>query len=227
MRPRVSDVFVRIASCSATALLLLCSSGPDVMCAAEERYSLGTIQQDEVLDIEAGEEVTTSVGLYNVDGTLPVQVDMTVLDVPDGLDVRLLPRCHDAGIVTVESESKISLHVAPMDLHEDMPSCEDPCTDAWWLPERGYVCAIAVDVLVRAPDNHTTGGGPLTVSVIGSWESSPGAIPQERELVYDIVVEPVESDRTTYFAPVLIGTIGLCILIAGLTRHRVAKSPPL
>lgn len=230
MRPRTGNVTVRITACCVTALLLLSvwSVGPDAMCAAGERYSLGTIQQDESLDIGAGEETKTAIGLYNIDGTVPVLVDMEVVDAPDGLEVRLIPRCNEADIVaTAESERRISLHVAPMDVHEDMPACESSCTHAWWLPDRGYVCAVAVDILVRAPDIRTAHGGTLTVSVIGSWKSSPGAIPQERELVYDIIVESVESVRTTRLAPVFISTIAVCLLIAGFVHRRVAKSPLL
>ncbi len=230
MRPRTGNVIVRIMACCVTALLLLFlwAAGPDAMCAAGERYSLGTIQEDEVLDIGGGQETKTAIGLYNIDGTVPVQVDMSVVDVPGGLDVRLVPRCNEARIVAAaESEHTVSLQVAPMNVHEDMPTCESPCTHAWWLPGRGYVCAVAVDILVRAPENRTAHGGTLTVSVIGSWKSSPVAIPQERELVYDVIVEPVDSDRTTRLSLLVISTVAVCLLIAVFAHRRVAKSPPL
>lgn len=209
------------------ALLLLCHVAVPVRAVAgDERYSLGTVQEEASLQVEAGGQTGTTIGLYNIDGTVPVRARLTVLDLPDGWMAALVPACEDPDkTVPAGGHDALELLVEPMQVFSERPVCEAPCAKAYWLPGRGYVCAAAVELRLAAPRQSIDGPLLLRVLVTGLWEDFPGAMPQERELVYDVTVAEARAPQALWqpFTAVLI----LVGVVALMLVRRIARSPRL
>lgn len=205
---------------------LCLGTGRDGVCAADERYSLGTIQEDDVLSVGTGKEVVTTIGFYNVDGTAPVDVEVTIPIVPDGWSAEFLPRCEEASAASSESGRRFRLHVEPMRLTSERASCPGTCEEQYWLPGRGYVCALAIDMRVAAPMQTARLTDTLTVHVVGTWDVASGAPPQERDLQYDLAVVPGECVRDSAGTLPVVALV-VAGVILGLVLRRIAKSSPL
>jgi hypothetical protein len=155
--------------------------------AADERYSLGTVQVEDSVSVAPGEETATAIGFYNIDGTVPVDVEVTVPVVPAGWSAMLQPRCDsDARILSRGPGSRLLLRLDPMPVYSDRVDCQSACEQRFWLERRGYVCAVAVDLCLAASSDGPREAGPLAVHVLATWETAP---PQERDLMYTLVVE--------------------------------------
>ena len=204
------------------AALPACPAPDDAsVVAADERCSLGTIQEGGVLELIPGGEASTTIGFYNVDGTVPVTVELELVDVPGGWSATLEPRCRD-GMPSASSESdcRLRFRIDPMPLSPERPVCEGACEKSYWLQDRGYVCARAVDVCITAPADVST-GATLRLSVVGTCDSASGLMPQERELAYEVVMVPA-AKHSSRLVPAGVAIVGALLL--GLMLRRIAKS---
>ncbi|HHE41051.1 MAG TPA: hypothetical protein ENL12_00175 [Dehalococcoidia bacterium] len=205
----------------ASLVCRLSASSP--VCAADQRYSLGTVQEEASLEVEAGGEVSTTIAFYNIDGTVPVHVNVSLYNVPDGWDVRLVPACADSAVVSPHSEEALTLRLEPMQLFLERPECRLPCTKRYWLPERGYVCALPIILHVSVPQERASKHVTLGVRVIATWDGSTNAIPQERDLVYDVTIVSAGGRDWLPFGHVFLA-IAVAASVLALFRWHLVKS---
>ncbi|MBN1152571.1 MAG: hypothetical protein JXA58_05105 [Dehalococcoidia bacterium] len=200
------------ASAMALALLpVLVASG--VAHADEIRYSLGSIQEERSLSVEAGGVVTSTLGFYNIDGNVATMMELSVVEAPDDWVVTIE---YDAAIP--DRSGGVTLLVEPSVPGPVAGECPEAQQEAVWLAPRGYVCADIVHVSVTIPQTARVGmKGTVRVLAHASWElgGSVAPLPQEREFVFEVVVgeaEPEASAVTTRQG----NQRGLLVLVGGV-----------
>jgi len=200
--------------------ILFAPCGPSSVVADDSRYSLGTIQYDEHLEMAADSRLTTLLAFYNVDGTLPVDLELYVVEAPQGLTISLARPDAEAGSAGTDV---LSLRVSSSVLYEESPDCQSAGQRAVYLPTRGYVCADVVEVVVDATGAEvTTQDLSFRIGALATWEG--GAAPaQERVFQYQVSVLP-SSDTRDLSGFVFPALVAVLLSIAGfLFVKRVAK----
>ncbi|MBN1856316.1 MAG: hypothetical protein JW846_05110 [Dehalococcoidia bacterium] len=207
-----------------SALLLLTFSALACTVSAEEqRYSLGTIQEDTDLVVTAGEFVVTRIGFYNIDGTVPAVVALSASDVPQGWEVTLsrdVPSDVDAA---VDASAQLSLEVEPGETSPERTSCEHSLQQSRYLLDRGYVCADIVYVSVAVPEDAPSAEGQsVRVDVVVTWPSVSAQLRQEREFTFAVAVLPPARVEMPWWSVVL--PVVLILVILYFTRRWLVKS---
>ena len=164
-----SVLFRRVLSAQvllACLAILFAPCSPSSVAADDSRYSLGTIQYDEHLEIAAGSRLTTLLAFYNVDGTLPVDLELYVAEASRGLAISLSRPDAEAGSAGTDV---LSLRVSPSRLYEESPDCQSAGQRAEYLPTRGYVSAHV------APGRNTSRpGATCALTLSKSWSMRRG-----------------------------------------------------
>lgn len=180
-------VWLMAAGVAATLLLLFPAAGMAAV-ADEARYSLGSVQLDDELRVPGDGEVTTSLLFYNIDGNVPTELELVVVQAPAGWNVTLgSPSLQGSGT------SALSLRVAPSAVLAEPLSCPGEVL----LPPRGYVCAEVVDVRIVVPPQSARTQGLVRVGAVASWLALGGVspFPQEREFVFNVTVAGTGAAR--------------------------------
>ena len=214
-RPRGSGALM-----VATMVVAFCATN---VSADDSRYSLGTIQYDEKLEIVAGSQSTTLLGFYNIDGTVPVRLEVFFAEAPQGWEVHLSCPGSESGL---SGTDRLSLSANPSEPYAESPDCLLPGQRVAYLPGRGYVCADIVEIEVSVPEDEAySEEAALSVGAIATWDE--GAAPaQERTFQYRVSVLPDSSSQTTggLHRAVLLGVGALVLLLAGVVVvKRLAK----
>jgi hypothetical protein len=184
----------RYATGALLALLALlgCVTGAG---ADEMRYSLGSVQAEDFLTLEAGESSVTELYFYNIDGSLPTLLELEVLEAPAGWEVAL------SRPGAIDGAPSLSLMVTPSSPHPTPPACEAG-RSAVHLGSLGYVVAEAVSVHVTSPDPLPSSEGVLRLRAVATWQVPGGTapFPQERVFTYRLV-SPLASAAVPAAAP--------------------------
>jgi len=198
------------------ACVLIAAGAPVGAYADDGRYSLGAIQQATALEVVAGVPGATWLGFYNIDGSAPTVVALSVASFPQGWRVTLstdaLPAGADEVAVTVEPSSP-----------SDIPLECAPATTSFLLSDRGYVCAETVWLHVLAPEGGSAfGDGEVTVRAVATWPAQ-SAFRQERDFEFRVqVVAPVGKTRP--WLPPVLAAAAVALFLALVWRWRIAKS---
>ncbi len=219
----------RVGCCQAVfTVLVFCSAvGPALPVAADEmRYSLGTVQVVPELSVSPGSCSVTTLLLYNIDGNVPTQVELSVLEVPAGWEIRLE---HDG--VYSSRGSTLSLRVAPSLPSSTPPESVESGRETVWIEPRGYVCADAVHVYVQAPATAAPGAEyAVAIGAEVEWNVTGAAVSplQAREFLYGVHVSGANAagtpaagaPGTRVHVPLLLAGAA-CLLGAACLRERV------
>jgi len=192
------------------------------------RYSLGSIQEEIALQVEAGGVVSTSLGFYNIDGNVPTSVELSIVEAPAAWSVfmeRDGQESATSGVASLVVQPSEPLAVAPGTVAEGRK--------AVWLAPRGYVCADVVRVIIAVPPDTPTGTSAMVrLAATAKWlrDGSVAPLPQERAFTFDVVVTPTVPEAPTgetlpsgVRVPMLLATV-LCLAGVGTGMRLLAKS---
>ncbi len=210
-----TDPALRLFLLLAVAIAFACL--PGAVRADEDRYSLGTVQAVTELDVVSGEVVTTWLGFYNIDGSVPTTLDLVVASCPDGWRV-LLSRDEAS-----PGAQRIALAVEPSSPASEPQDCPAGSGRSVWLSGRGYVCAEVAWLQIEAPAaGPGKADGLVVVHAVATWPAY-GAFQQERDIGFHVrLVESVERPRSSLAT--LLSASALMVLTALLLGQRIAKS---
>jgi hypothetical protein len=198
------------------ACFLLAAGIPCRAQADDARYSLGAVQP--VMELEVVEEVagSTWLGFYNIDGTVPTTMALSIVSFPEGWQVTLSTDALSSGT------DHATLMVEPSSPAQQPQNCGEPAAKSVWLSGRGYVCADTAWLHILVPAG---GGGPtqatVAVRAVATW-AAQGSFQQERDFVYAVRVAESPTGRRDWLPPAL--AAAAAALLGVLRRRHIAKS---
>jgi len=205
-----------VGGCIAVACAALLTLVPSDTQADDGRYSLGTIQPAVDLEVVPGVPSTTWLGFYNIDGTEPTTVVLSVATFPPAWQVTLSADASSRGA------GALTLTVEPS-VPTDVPQQCAPAMTSLLLSGRGYVCADTVWLHVLVPEGYgTPGKAEVTVRAMANWPGQ-GAFRQESEFPFQVSAAELPRAEFARFPLLLLAGV-IALLLALTLRRHIAKS---
>jgi len=215
-RPALQKCAVSVRRFLVLACAMIAAGAPTVLHADDGRYSLGAIQPATDLEVVAGVPVATWLGFYNIDGTAPTTVALSIASSPKGWQVTLSTDASPAGA------DEVTVTLEPSSPSDQPPECA-PSTTPFLLSGRGYVCAETAWLRVLVPQGDgTPREGEVTVRAEATWPSQ-GAFRQERNFVFRVQVAAPARRMHPWFLPAL-AAAAIALLLALMWRRHIAES---
>lgn len=145
---------------------------------ATAQFNFGSVQSTQEVTLEPGESVEMKLHFFNIHGATETRIDLEVLDIPQGWQVRTRPKK-----LTVPMSDPVK--VIPDKVPKGIEYVGSPL---------GYLQTKVVLVTIRAPKDATPGTTQISVRGIATWPNQDGLIAFNQPRNFNIdahIKEPV------------------------------------